>query len=89
LRQEVAAKAAGSVIEHHGRAPKIARAGEPDEAVAQIFPLQEEEDHKNQDDARRRERLKQRGGDLLGDQERRRTGLVDFDRDRALPRVVG
>jgi hypothetical protein len=50
--------------------------------------LQQEEDHENHNDAGRRERLKERCGDLLEEQKRRRTGLVDFDRDRVLQRVI-
>ena len=88
LRQEIAAQAAGGIIERYGCAPKISRAGEPDKAVSQIFPLQQEEDHENHDDAGRREWLKQGCRDLLEEQERRRMGLADLDRHRVLRLVV-
>jgi hypothetical protein len=39
------------VVQRLGRAPKIARPGEPNEAVSQVLPLQQEEDHKDEDDA--------------------------------------
>ena len=54
------------VVERLGRAPKIARPGEPNEAVSQILPLQQEEDYKDDDDAGRRQRLQQRSGDVAG-----------------------
>lgn len=88
LRQEVTAEAAGGVIQSHRCAPKISRAGETNEAISQIFPLQQEEDHENQDDSGRRKRLKQGYGELLEEQERRRIGLVYLDWHRVLRLVV-
>ena len=65
LRQEIAAKASGRIVQRHGRAPEIAGPGEPDKPVAQIFPLKQKEDDENDDDASRRQGLKQRGGDFV------------------------
>ena len=70
LRQEVTAEAAGGVIHGHRCAPQISRPGETNEAISQIFPLQQEEDHENQDDSGRRKRLKQGYGELLEEQKR-------------------
>ena len=56
-------------------------AREANEAVAQIFPLQEEEDDEDDDDSGGRQRLEQRADDRLQDLERRRVGLMDLDRD--------
>ena len=88
LRQEITAEAAGGIIQSHRCAPKISRTGETDEAISQIFPLQQEEDHENEDDSGRPERLKQGYGELLEEQKRRRTGLAYLDRHRSLRLVV-
>jgi hypothetical protein len=82
LNQEIAAKALGGVVQRLGRAPKIPRPGEPNEAVSQVLPLQQEEDHKDDDDAGRRQRLEQRPSDLQDELERRRIGWADLDGNR-------
>jgi hypothetical protein len=46
--------------------------------------LQQEENHENHDDAGGSERLKQRCGDLLEEQDRRRIGWVDLNGHRVL-----
>src|SRR4029077_7794712 len=84
LTQEIAAKAAGGVVQRQGRAPKIPRTGEPNEAVSQVLPLQQEENHEDDDDAGRRQRLEQRRGELQDQLERRRVGLADLDGNRLL-----
>jgi hypothetical protein len=43
-------------------------------AVSQVLPLQQEEDHKDDDDTGRRQRLEQRPGELQDELERRRVG---------------
>jgi hypothetical protein len=50
--------------------------------------LQQEEDNENHNDTGRSERLKQRCGDLLQEQQRRRIGLVDLYWHRVLRLVV-
>jgi hypothetical protein len=46
--------------------------------------LQQEENHKDDDDAGRRQRLEQRPGELQDQLERRRVGLADLDGNRLL-----
>ncbi len=46
--------------------------------------MQQEENHKDDDDAGRRQRLEQRRGDLQDELERRRVGLADLDGNRLL-----
>jgi hypothetical protein len=48
------------------------------------LPLQQEEDHKDDDDAGRRQRLEQRPGDLQDQLDGRRVGWADFDGNRLL-----
>src|SRR5712671_7366125 len=84
LNQEIAAKAAGGIVQRLGRAPKIPRPGEPNETVSQVLPLQQEEDHKDDDDAGRRQRLEQRPGELQDELERRRVGWADLYGNRLL-----
>jgi len=70
------------VIQRLGRALEIARAGQPNEAVPQIFPLEQEEDQEDNDDGRNRQGLEQRSDDVLNDLQRRRIQPVDIDWSR-------
>src|SRR6202011_543250 len=58
-------------------------------AVSQVLPLQQEENHKDDDDAGRRQRLEQRRGDLQDQLERRWVGLADLDGNRLLLPYTG
>ena len=57
---------------------------QPSEAVSQVLPLQQEEDHKDDDDAGRRQRLEQRPGDLQDELDSGRVGWADLDGNRLL-----
>ncbi len=70
LHQKIAAQVLGGVVHRRGGAPKIARPGQSDETVSQVLTLQQEEDHKDDDDAGRRHRLQQWSGDLQDELDR-------------------
>ena len=72
------------VVHRLGRAPEIAGTGEPNEAVSQVLPLQQKEDHKDDDDAGRRQRLEERPGDLQNQLDGSRVGGADLDWDGLL-----
>ena len=63
LHQEISADAARGVVERLRGARQIARAGETDQAVAQILALQQHEDHEDDDDAGGGERADERSDD--------------------------
>ncbi len=50
LRQEIAAEPAGRIVHRAGRAVQIAGSEQPDQPVAQILPLQQDEDGDDEDD---------------------------------------
>ena len=50
LQEQIAAQPFGAVVECCRRALQIARTGEHDEAIAQIFFLQQDENHEDDDD---------------------------------------
>ena len=60
LDQEEAAQSPGCIVQRRRRALQVMRACQPDQPVPQVFPLQQNEDHENDDDERRRERVDQR-----------------------------
>ena len=82
LHQQIATEALGGIVQGLGRLLQVMGAREANEAVAQVFPLQEEEDDEDDDDSGGRQRLKQRADDRLEDLERRQVGLMDLDRNR-------
>ena len=60
LHQQIAPDPPRGIVERLCRARQVARAGKADEAVAQIFALQEHEDHEHDHDAGRGERADKR-----------------------------
>src|SRR5271163_4523867 len=84
LRQEIAAKPSGGIIQRYGCAPKIARPGEPNKPVAQIFALEQKEDDENNYNASRCQGLEQCGRNSVDELQWRRGGLADLNRNRAL-----
>ena len=70
LHQQVAADPGGGVVEGLRALLEVARAGELDEAVAQVLPLEQHEDHEDDDKAGGGERSEQRADDGLNDLKR-------------------
>ena len=82
LREQIAAETPSGVIQTLGGALQIVRAGEANEPVTNILPLEQEEHHEDDDDAGGCQRLNQRADDGLDDLQCRRIGLMYFDRHR-------
>ena len=61
---------------------EVGAAEQPDQPVAQILALKQDEDDEEQHDAGSGERRQQRADDGLVERPARRLGLVDLDRDR-------
>ena len=57
---------------------QVGRAKQADQAVAQVFPLQQHKDGDDQDDDGGGERVDDRGDDPFGELHRRGIGLVDL-----------
>ena len=83
LREEVAAQAPRGVVHGHGGAVEIARSEQADHAVAQILPLQQDEDQHHEDDAERGQRFGQRQKDVSRQFDRRGVRLVHLHGQRA------
>ena len=64
LRQKISAQPARSVVDRC-RAAQVVRTGKLDQAVAQVVPLQQDEDYEDDDDTSRRQRSQQRIEDML------------------------
>ena len=69
LGQEIAAEPPPGLVHRHGGAVQIARAEQPDGAVAQILLLQQGEYRHHQNDACRRQRIQHRLQNALADVE--------------------
>ena len=81
LHQQIAAHPLGSVAQGLRCPVQIAGAEQPDEAVAQVLPLQQHEHNKDDDDACGCQRLDQGSDDRLQHLQRRGVGLSDLNRD--------
>ena len=82
LHQQVPTHALGGVAQRLGGAVQVSATDQPDEAVAQVLPLQQHEHHKHDDDACGRQRFDQRTDDRLQHLQRCRVGLPDLNGDR-------
>ena len=82
LAQEVAREPPGRVVHRHGGAVEVARTGEPDQAVAQILPLHQDEQEHDEDDAGGGKRLRHRRQHGGGEFERARAALLHLDQQR-------
>jgi hypothetical protein len=85
--QEVPAEPLRSVIEGLRGPVQIIRADETDESVAQIASLEQDEDHKNDDDRCRREWGQQGRENALHDLDRPRRRLVHFNQEWMIYRL--
>ena len=72
------AEPAGGVVERRGRALQVVGSGQPDQTVAQILALDQDEDHENDDDARGRQRRYQGRNQRSQALKRARIGLQHF-----------
>src|SRR5207302_6263165 len=79
LGQEVPAEPSRAIVDRLGCTAKIVRADEPDQAVAEIPALEQEEDHEDYDEAKRGKRIQQGLEYALNDLHGRRRGLVNLD----------
>ena len=86
LGQEPSDPLAG-LVEGAGRHRDVSPPDEANEAISQIFALDEEEDDQHQDDARARQRLHDRGQGALDALQRGGLGGNHADRPRALVRL--
>ena len=82
LGQEIFAQAVGGVIDRRGRSLEVVRSSEPNQTVAQVLPLQQDEYEEDHDDTDRGERMKERADDAAHGVERARGRLMDLDGDR-------
>ena len=85
LGHQIAADAGGGVIEGVGGDVEASFADQADDAVAQVFALQEHEDDKDEHDAGRPERA-DRGSDVLPERVERRRGIGDHAHGHRLRR---
>ena len=87
LAQEVAAEPRRRVCHGRGGTLEIRAAEQPDEPVAQILALEQDEDNEQKHDAGGGERRQQRADDGLIETPSRRLGRLDLDRDRRVARL--
>ena len=78
LNQEKPAKAARCVIKGGRGTLQVMRTGQPDQPITKILALKQNEDDKNDDDARCCERMEQRRNKALQTLQRAWIGLTDF-----------
>ena len=82
LHQQISPDPPGGVVQRLGRARQVARSDQADHPIAQIVPLQQHEDHENDDDAGCGERADKRADHRLDQFARGRLGLLHDDGDR-------
>ena len=84
LHQEIAADPGGRIVDGLCALLKIAGSGKLDEAVAQVLPLEQHEDHEDDDEAGSGERREQRADDRLDHLKRAGPGRLQPDGDGLL-----
>ena len=87
-RKEITAQPEGCVIERLCRAVQVVSADEPDEAIAKVLSLQQDENHEDDDDRCRRERRQQSRDDTLENLDRAGGGLMHLHGQKGLHSAV-